>query len=84
MSSFAGVSGNHLKQFIERMENLEEQKNAILADIREILAEAKSAGFDTKAIRQIVKMRKMDQDDLKEQEEILNTYLQALQMGNNH
>ena len=80
MSNFAGVSGNHLKQFIERLENLEEQKVAVLSDIKEVLSEAKSEGFDIKTIKQIVKIRKMDQDDLKEQEEILNIYLQALQM----
>lgn len=80
MSNFAGVSGNHLKQFIERLETLDEQKAVILSDIREVLAEAIDCGFDTKAIKQIIKIRKMDDATRNEQEEILHIYLQALEM----
>ncbi len=80
MTTFAGVSGARLRQFIEQVEYLEEQKAAIASDTREVFAEAKSAGFDVKVIRQILKMRKMDQDELREQEAILDTYLQALNM----
>lgn len=81
MTTFAGVSGSQLRQFIEQVEYLEEQKAALASDTREVFAEAKSAGFDVKVIRQILKMRKMDQDELKELEEVLDVYLQALNMS---
>jgi len=81
MSNFAGVSGNQLRSLLERVEFLEEQKANIAADIREVFAEAKSAGFDVKIIRQILKMRKMNVEEQKEQEEILQIYLQALEMS---
>lgn len=80
MTTFGGVSGNRLRQFIEQIEYLEEQKAGIAADTREVFSEAKSAGFDVKVIRQILKIRKMDQDELSEQEAILETYMQALKM----
>lgn len=79
MTDFAGISGNQLRQFIERVEYLEEQKAAIAGDIREVMAEAKGSGFDIKVVRQILKMRKMDQDELQEQESLLTVYLQALE-----
>lgn len=81
MTTFAGVSGSQLRQFIEQVEYLEEQKAALASDTREVFAEAKSAGFDVKVIRQILKMRKMDQDELRELEEVLDVYLQALNMS---
>tara|TARA_R110002095_G_scaffold119532_1_gene104084 strand:+ start:1274 stop:1591 length:318 start_codon:yes stop_codon:yes gene_type:complete len=81
MTTFAGVSGTQLRQFIEQAEYLEEQKAALASDTREVFAEAKSAGFDVKVIRQILKMRKMDQDELREQEAVLDVYLQALNMS---
>jgi len=81
MTTFAGVSGAQLRQFIEQVEYLEEQKAALASDTREVFAEAKSAGFDVKVIRQILKMRKMDQDELRELEEVLDVYLQALNMS---
>ena len=80
MNTFAGISGSRLRQFIEQVEYLEEQKAAVADDMKEVFAEAKSAGFDVKVIRQILKMRKMDQDELMEQEAVLETYLQALNM----
>ena len=80
MTTYGGVSGNRLRQIIEQVEYLEEQKAALATDIREVFAEAKSAGFDVKAIRQILKIRKMDHDEHQEQEAILETYLQALKM----
>lgn len=82
MTNFAGVSGNQLRQFIERLEYLEEQKAAVAGDIREVFAEAKTVGFDVKVIRKILKLRKMDKDELREQEEMLSIYLQALEMIN--
>lgn len=81
MSTFGGVSGARLRQFIEQVEYLEEQKAGISSDIREVFAEAKSAGFDVKVIRQILKIRKMDSDEFQEQEAVLDTYMQALKMS---
>lgn len=71
---------DHLKAFVERIERLEEEKKAIADDIRDVYAEAKGTGFDTKALRTIVRMRKQDTDERKEQEAILETYLHALGM----
>lgn len=81
MSNFAGVSGNQLRSLLERIEFLDEQKSTISADMREVFAEAKSSGFDPKIIRQILKLRKMNAEELKEQEELLQIYLQALDMS---
>jgi uncharacterized protein (UPF0335 family) len=73
---------DQLKAFIERVERLEEEKKAIADDIRDVYAEAKGSGFDVKALRTIVRMRKQDPDERKEQEAILETYLHALGMLN--
>ena len=75
-----GVAGERLKSFIERIERLEEEKRALAADIKEVYSEAKGAGFDVKTIREIVKIRRMDEDDLDEQEALLDTYKRALGM----
>jgi uncharacterized protein (UPF0335 family) len=71
---------DHLKAFVERIERLEEEKKTIADDIRDVYAEAKGNGFDVKALRQVVRLRKQDADERKEQEAILETYLQALGM----
>ena len=63
-----------------RVERLEEEKRALAEDIKEVYAEAKGVGFDVKIMRQIVKIRKMDQDDLDEQETLLDVYKRALGM----
>jgi len=73
---------DQLKAFIERIERLEEEKKATSDDIRDVYAEAKGTGFDTKALRTIVRMRKMDTDERREQQEVLDTYLHALGMAN--
>lgn len=73
-------TAQQLRQLIEKIERLEEDKSAITADIREVMAEGKSAGFDTKIVRQILKIRKMDKDERDEQESLLDTYLAALDM----
>jgi uncharacterized protein (UPF0335 family) len=73
---------DQLKAFIERVERLEEEKKAIADDIRDVYAEAKGSGFDVKALRAIVRMRKQDADERKEQEAILETYMHALGMLN--
>ncbi len=71
---------NQLISIIERVERLEEEKSALAGDIKEILAEAKGNGFDVKAIRQILRIRKQDDHERLEQEAILETYLSALGM----
>ena len=76
----AGIAADHLRQLIERIERLEEEKQALGADIREVFAEAKGAGFDTKIMRQVIKLRKMESDDRQEQETLLDLYKQALGM----
>ena len=71
---------DQLKAIIERIERLEEEKKTISDDIRDVYAEAKGNGFDVKALRTIVRMRKQDANERAEQETILETYLQALGM----
>jgi uncharacterized protein (UPF0335 family) len=71
---------DQLKSIIERIERLEEEKKATSDDIRDVYAEAKGNGFDAKALRAIVRMRKMDVDERREQQDILDTYLNALGM----
>lgn len=81
MTNFGGISGTQLRQFIERIENLELQKSEIANDIRDVFAEAKGMGFDIKIIRQIIRLRKIDTQERQEQEELLEVYLQALAMA---
>ena len=73
---------DQLKAFVERIERLEEEKKATSDDIRDVYAEAKGTGFDTKALRTIVRLRKMDTNERREQQEVLDTYLHALGMAN--
>lgn len=78
MADTRGIAGDRLRSFIERIEKLEEEKAALTADIREIYAEAKGGGFDTKVMRQIVRLRKMDTAERQEQEALLDLYKQAI------
>jgi uncharacterized protein (UPF0335 family) len=71
-------ANERLKQFITRIERLEEEKKALSADIKEVYSEAKSAGYDPKTMRQVVKIRKMDKADRQEQESLLDVYLAAV------
>ncbi len=71
-------SADHLRQFIERIERLEDEKSSLLADIKEVYSEAKGTGFEPKIMRQIVKMRAMDSDVLNEQDILLSTYREAV------
>ena len=71
---------DQLKAFVERVERLEEEKKALSDDIRDVYAEAKGNGFDVKALRTIVRLRKQDANERAEQETILETYMQALGM----
>jgi uncharacterized protein (UPF0335 family) len=79
------ISGNFsadlLNQIVARVERLEEEKKALADDIREVYAEAKAHGFDTKILRQVIKLRKMDRADLAEQESLLEVYMDALGMN---
>ena len=77
------VARNHLRAYIDRIERLEEEKAALMEDIREIYAEAKGTGFDPKIMRQVIRIRKMEPDQRQEQEYILDTYLSALGMLKN-
>ncbi len=80
MTDVAGIAGDRLRSFVERIERLEEEKAALAADIREVYSEAKGTGFDVKIIRQIIRLRKMDVSDRQEQEDMLDIYKQALGM----
>jgi uncharacterized protein (UPF0335 family) len=71
---------DQLKAFVERVERLEEEKKAIADDVRDVYAEAKANGYDVKALRTVVRLRKQDVNERKEQEAILETYLHALGM----
>ena len=73
-----GAGTEQLSQFIERIERLEEEKRALMADIKDIYSEAKATGFDTKTMRQLIKMRAMDKDLLAEQDDLLDTYREAV------
>jgi len=79
-----GKIGNNvreqLKSIVERVERLEEEKTATNEDIKQVYAEAKGNGFDAKALRTIIRLRKMDPDERREQETILDTYMHALGM----
>ncbi len=76
----SGFAKEHLKSFIERIERLEEEKAALAADIREVYSEAKGTGFDTKIMRQVVRLRRLDTADRQEQDAILDLYMSALGM----
>ena len=69
---------DQLRRYIERVERLEEEKRALMADIRDVYSEAKHSGFDPKTMRQIIKLRTMDSDLLAEQDTLLTTYREAL------
>lgn len=78
MADVGGVASDRLRSFVERIERLEEEKTALAADIREVYSEAKGAGFDVKVMRQLIRLRKMDDDDRNQMEEILTVYERAL------
>jgi uncharacterized protein (UPF0335 family) len=80
MPDIGGIAGDRLKSFIERIERLEEERRALGADIREVYAEAKGNGFDAKIMRQVIKLRRMDKDDLDEQDALIDVYKRALGM----
>jgi uncharacterized protein (UPF0335 family) len=75
------VAPDLLKSFVERIERLEEEKASIAGDVKEVYAEAKSQGFDTKVLRKVVALRKRDAAERREEQEIMELYLQALGMS---
>ena len=75
------VAPDLLKSFVERIERLEEEKASIAGDVKEVYAEAKAQGFDTKVLRKVVALRKRDAAERREEEEIMDLYLQALGMS---
>ena len=75
-----GIAGDRLRSIIERVERLEEEKKALSSDIKDIMAEAKSAGFDVKVIREIIRLRKQEPADVEEHETLLDLYRRALGM----
>jgi len=78
MNDVGGIGAERLRSFVERIERLEEEKAALTADIREVYAEAKGNGFDTKVMRQIIRLRKMETADRQEQEALLDLYKRAI------
>ena len=81
MVDLGGSAGERLRQFIERVERLEEERRTLGADVREIYAEAKALGFEPKIMRQLVRLRRREKQELDEQEALLETYKHALGMG---
>lgn len=75
-----GIAADRLRSLIERIERLEEERKALGNDIKDIFAEAKSAGFDVKVIRQIIRIRKQEPAEVEEQESLLDVYRRALGM----
>ncbi|PYG25569.1 DUF2312 domain-containing protein [Pelagimonas varians] len=80
-TSSYGVAAGELTQFIERIERLEEEKKEVAEQIKEVMAEAKGRGYDTKVIRKVVALRKRDADDIAEEEAVLEMYKAALGMA---
>ncbi len=79
-TDIGGIAAEALRQIVDRIERLEEEKKALAEDIKEVYAQAKAQGFDTKIVRKVVALRKMEQQDRREQEELLDLYKSALGM----
>lgn len=79
MADVGGIAAGQLRSFIERIERLEEEKKALMTDIREVYAEAKGNGFDPKIMRQVVRLRKVERAERQEQEALLELYLSAVE-----
>jgi uncharacterized protein (UPF0335 family) len=80
MAEPAGFAKNQLKALVERIERLEEEKQALVEDVKEVYAEAKANGFDAKTLRTVVRLRKQDSAERMEQEALLDLYMSALGM----
>ncbi|HET9147688.1 MAG TPA: DUF2312 domain-containing protein [Acetobacteraceae bacterium] len=79
-TSTGNIAGDRLKSIIERIERLEEERKALASDIKDIYAEAKSAGFDVKVLRQLIRLRKQEPAEIEEQETLLDVYRRAIGM----
>ncbi|GAD57218.1 DUF2312 domain-containing protein [Limimaricola cinnabarinus] len=77
----SNAAGEELRQFIERVEHLEAEKKDISEGIKEVMAEAKGRGYDTKILRKVIALRKRDADDIAEEEAVLDMYKAALGMS---
>lgn len=75
-----GVAADRLRSIVERIERLEEERKALASDIKDIFAEAKSAGFDVKVLRQLIRIRRQEAADVEEEETLLDVYRRALGM----
>ena len=83
MAESGGVAAGQLRSLIERIERLEEEKKGLSDDIRDVFAEAKGNGFDTKIMRQVIRLRKKEPAERQEEEAILDLYMHALGMAPN-
>ena len=81
MAQVGGIAGEQLRTFIERIERLEEEKKDVQEQIKEVFSEAKGVGFDTRIMRQLLKLRKLRDADRSEQEELLEIYKAAIGMS---
>ena len=79
-AQWGNVSAERLRSLIERIERLEEERKALSSDIKDIYAESKSAGFDVKVMRQLIRVRKQEPAEVEEQETLLDVYRRALGM----
>ena len=79
-SGRSGFAKDHLRSFVDRIERLAEEREALSADIREVFSEARGVGFDTKILREVIRLRKLDKADYQEREAVLDLYLNALGM----
>lgn len=81
MANVGGIATEKLRSYVERIERLEEEKSGLAADVREVFAEAKANGFDTKTMRQVIKLRKLDAHKRQEEEHMLELYKRALDLA---
>lgn len=79
-AQWGNVSAERLRSLVERVERLEEERKALGSDIKDLFAEAKSAGFDVKVMRQLIRLRKQEPAEVEEQETLLDVYRRALGM----
>lgn len=81
MTEIGGIAADQLTSYVERIERLEEEKSNLMGDIKEVYGEAKALGYDVKILRQIIRLRKMEEHERSEQESILEVYKRALGMS---
>ncbi|PKR56370.1 DUF2312 domain-containing protein [Thalassospira lohafexi] len=81
MTEVGGIQADQLASYVERIERLEEEKSNLMTDIKEVYGEAKALGYDVKILREIIRLRKIEDHERSEQEQILEVYKRALGMG---